>query len=254
MQGVRCRIEEGVAVVTLDRPPVNAITRPMLAELTRIFDALHTTPGARVAILTGAGDRAFCAGADIHEMSEASDWSPEDHGRSMRSALESIYECAIPVIAAINGPALGGGLALAASCDYAIASERARFGLPEIDFGALGGARHARQLFPMSFVRRMQYTGESLCADEAYRLGAVVRVVHHESLGVEAHSDAARLAAKMPMGLRLAKESLNAVEWMDVRSGYRFEQTRTDLLCRTDDAAEARAARREDRAPRFQGS
>ena len=143
---ITLQVDSGIAVVTIDHAPVNALSRHLLGRIAEVFDSLHHYPGANVAVLTGAGDRAFCAGADFNDVS-ADNWRTEDHGRSMRTALDAIYECAIPVIAAVNGPALGGGLALVASCDYAIASERASFGLPEIDLGVLGGARHAAQLF-----------------------------------------------------------------------------------------------------------
>lgn len=245
-------IEAGVALVSIDNPPVNAISRSLLARIAEVFDSLHHHPAANVAILAGTGDRAFCAGADLKDTSEDA-WKTADHGRSMRTALESIYECAIPVIAAVNGPALGGGLALVAACDYAIASERASFGLPEIDMGVLGGARHAARLFPLNVVRRMHYSAVRLDAMEAYRLGAVLRVVPHGELMQEAMAEARMLAGKMPRGLRLAKENLNAIEWMDLKNGYRFEQTRTDLLCQTRDAMEARAAYFEKRAPVFSG-
>ena len=140
-----------------------------------------------------------------------------------------------------------------ASCDYAIASERASFGLPEIDLGVLGGARHAAQLFPMNVVRRMQYSAARVGAEEAYRLGAVLRVVPHLQLMAEAIREAEMLATKMPMGLRLAKENLNMIEWMDVKNGYRFEQTRTDILTQTKDATEARNAYFDKRKPVFEG-
>lgn len=249
---ITLNIQGGVARVTIDHAPVNAISRHLLARIAEVFDALHHHPDASVAVLTGAGERAFCAGADLKDTS-SDNWKTPDHGRSMRTALEAIYECAIPVIAAVNGPALGGGLALVASCDYAIASDRATFGLPEIDMGVLGGARHAAQLFPMNMVRRMHYSAARIDAAEAYRLGAVVRVVPHHRLMEEAMLEAALLARKMPMGLRLAKENLNAIEWMDVKNGYRFEQTRTDLLCQTRDALEARTAYMEKRLPVFMG-
>lgn len=227
---------------------------PLLLKITEVFDALHDRDDVQVAILTGAGDRAFCAGADLKESRDHEGaWTPPDHGRAMRSALEALYECPIPVIAAVNGPALGGGLALVAACDYAIASERASFGLPEIDMGVLGGARHAAQLFPMNWVRRMHYSAQRVSAADAYRCNAVLRVVPHESLMKEALAEAACLAQKMPRGLRLAKENLNTIEWMDPKNGYRFEQTRTEILVQTADAAEARAAYYEKRPPVFSG-
>lgn len=252
-QFVKFAVQDQVSVITLDKPPVNAICRRMLAEITQVFDSLHAFPGPKVAVLVGAGDKAFCAGADLSAGGGSGEWVAEDHGRSMRSALDAIYECPIPVIAAVNGHALGGGLAIAASCDYVIASDRATFGLPEIDMGVLGCARHAMQLFSVHTVRRMQYSAEKVLAAEAFRLGALQRLVPHEKLLEEALREAQLLAKKMPMGLRLAKENLNAVEWMDVKNGYRFEQTRTDRLANTKDAKEARDAFMQKRTPHFTG-
>ena len=203
---------------------------------------------------SGAGQRAFCAGADIRARLDGDSRFPEDHGRRAREAFNSIYECPIPVIGAINGPALGAGLALAASCDYLIASENANFALPEIDVGLMGGARHLGRLFPQGVTRRLHYTADRLPAAEAYRLGAVHKVVPSEQLMDVAMEEARIIAAKMPMGIRLAKEGLNMIEWMDLKNGYRFEQTRTAILRKTDDAVEAKRAFLERRTPVFKGS
>ena len=207
-----------------------------------------------VAVFTGAGRRAFCAGADIRARLDGDARFPEDHGRRAREAFNSIYECPIPVIGAINGPALGAGLALAASCDYLIASENANFALPEIDVGLMGGARHLGRLFPQGVTRRLHYTADRLPAAEAYRLGAVHKVVPSDQLMDAAMEEARIIAAKMPKGIRLAKEGLNMIEWMDLKNGYRFEQTRTAILRKTDDAVEAKRAFLERRAPVFKGS
>ena len=174
-------------------------------------------------------------------------------GRAAREAFNAIYECPIPVIGAINGMALGAGVALAASCDYLIASEAAAFALPEIDVGALGGARHLGRLFPQGFTRMMHYTAKRVSAEEAYRLGVVVRVVPPGELMAAALEEAATISAKMSLGIRLAKEGLNMIEWMDLKTGYRFEQTRTTVLRKTEDAQEARQAFLEKRPPVFTG-
>ncbi len=249
-------IEDHIAVVTLDNPPVNALAADW--DVSGVFDALSDNLDVRVAVLTATGDRAFCAGADIKARANRDpDAPPPPSGtgnRRMREMLYAIQECAVPVIGAINGPALGGGLALAASCDYLIASEKATFGLPEIDVGLLGGARHfMRLLTNWGLVRRLHYTAERLDAHEAERLGMVVKVVPHEQLMEAAMEDARLIASKMPYGIRLAKESLHMIENMDVKNGYRFEQTRTNILTRTEDAAEARRAFVERRPPEFTG-
>ncbi len=254
MSPVHVDVKDHVAVVTLDYPPVNAMSGDAYERITEAFDGLHDRDDVRVAILTAAGDRAFCAGADIKARAEAvASGAKTDHGRAAREAFNAIYDCPLPVIGAVNGPALGAGISVAASCDYLIASEKAVFGLPEIDVGLMGGARHLARLFPQSVVRRMLFTAERLGAEEAYRLGAVVRVVPHDQLMKEAMSDASIIAAKMPLASRLAKEALNQVEWMDLKSGYRFEQTRTEVLQKTEDALEAKRAFLEKRPPKFKG-
>ena len=254
MSLVKLEIRDRIAIVTLDNPPVNALSTEGQVQIYETFDSLHEQDEALVAIFTGAGQRAFCAGADIRARLDGDARFPEDHGRRAREAFNSIYECPIPVIGAINGPALGAGLALAASCDYLIASENANFALPEIDVGLMGGARHLGRLFPQGVTRRLHYTADRLPAAEAYRLGAVHKVVHSDQLMDAAMEEARIIAAKMPMGVRFAKEGLNMIEWMDLKNGYRFEQTRTAILRKTDDAVEAKRAFLERRAPVFKGS
>jgi len=251
---VKLEIRDRIAIVTLDNPPVNALSTEGQVQIYETFDSLHEQDEALVAIFTGAGQRAFCAGADIRARLDGDARFPEDHGRRAREAFNSIYECPIPVIGAINGPALGAGLALAASCDYLIASENANFALPEIDVGLMGGARHLGRLFPQGVTRRLHYTADRLPAAEAYRLGAVHKVVPSDQLMGAAMEEARIIAAKMPMGVRFAKEGLNMIEWMDLKNGYRFEQTRTAILRKTDDAVEAKRAFLERRAPVFKGS
>lgn len=253
MSELRVEAHGHVRLVTLDNPPVNAMSPEW--DIQGTFDAITADEEARVVVLTGQGDRVFCAGADVKAAARGDRaLRPERTGsREARENFYSIMECAVPVIGAINGPALGGGLAVAASCDYLIASERAVFGLPEIDVGLLGGARHAMRLFPQHIVRMMHYTARRLDAAEAYRLGAVDRVVAPEDLLDEAMREAELIAAKMPIGIRLAKENLNAIEDMDLRNGYRFEQTRTALLQRSEDAQEAKLAFAEKRQPVFRG-
>ncbi len=249
MSPIRLDIKDQVATVVIDFPPVNAMALPHYAELTEIFDSLWEGE-ARVAVLTGAGERSFCAGVDVKARVAQ---TRQDHGRTARECFNSIYECPIPVIGAINGVALGAGVGIAASCDYLIASERAIFGLPEIDVGLMGGAKHLSRLFPQQHVRRMHYTAERTDAHEAYRLGAVVKVVPPAHLMDEAMKDARTIAAKMPIGIRLAKEGLNGIEFLDLKNGYRYEQTRTAILVKTEDAMEAKKAFLEKRRPVFKG-
>lgn len=253
-------IHDYIATVTIDRPPVNAMSRQMFDEIQAAFDALNNRTDVRVAIFTGAG-KCFCAGADMKARS-ATVGTPSTparlgamwaHSRAAREAFHSILECSVPVIGAINGPALGGGLALVASCDILIASENAVLGLPEIDVGLLGGGRHCQRLFGVYKARKMMYTGERVGAAELYRLGLVEKIVPPDLLMSEAQALAQTIAGKSPLAISLAKHAMNAIEFMDLRDGYRFEQDMTHELSSSEDAKEAARAFVEKRKPVFHG-
>jgi enoyl-CoA hydratase len=219
-----------------------------------MFDRLSDIDEIRAVVLTGEG-RAFCAGADLKERSSG---APEPgaywrNSRGGREAYHSIRECTKPVIGAINGAALGGGLAIAASCDILIASEAALLGLPEIDVGLMGGQRHAMRLFSHSRLRTMALTGQRIPGPELYRTGVVEACVPAGELIDAALSMARTLAAKSPVALQMAKGSLNAIEEMSLRDGYRYEQNLTHQLGQTEDSKEAMRAFAEKRAPVFKG-
>lgn len=257
---IKTDISNYIATVTIDRPPVNAMNRQMFDEIQAAFDALNNRADVRAAVFIGAG-KCFCAGADMKARSaslEGAQQAPRPgamwaHSRAAREAFHSILECSVPVIGAINGPALGGGLALVASCDILIASENAVIGLPEIDVGLLGGGRHCQCLFGVYKARKMMYTGERVGAAELYRLGIVEKVVTPDKLMAESHSLAENIAAKSPLAIRLAKHAMNTIEFMDLRDGYRFEQNMTHDLTGSEDAKEAARAFVEKRKPVFQG-
>lgn len=255
LETVKCElVEDHIAVVRLDNPPVNAHSAQMLADIPAMMDRLSDIDEVRAVILTGAG-RVFCAGADIKQRSAGGN-APGGHWSSSRAAREayhSILECQKPVIAALNGAALGGGLAIAASCDILVASESASLGLPEIDVGLLGGQRHAMRLFSHSRLRMMALSGERISGPELYRTGVVEACVPPGELMAAALGIARRLAEKSPIALRLAKASLNAIEEMSLRDGYRYEQNLTGELRKTEDSAEAMRAFVERRPPVFKG-
>ena len=251
---IKLEVADHVAVVTMDRPPVNAVNAQFHEQLMRAFDTLSDRGDVRVAILTGAG-RVFCAGADI-KARVGREPQPGDFWQSSRLAREafhSILECRVPVIAAINGAALGAGLAIVASCDLLIASERAVLGLPEIDVGLLGGGRHAMRLFGHSKARRLMFTGQRVPGAELYRLGVVEECVPPDKLMDAARALAADIAAKSPLAIRLAKHAMNAIEFMGLRDGYRFEQSMTGDLAKSEDSREAMRAFVEKRPPVFTG-
>jgi len=251
---IRCEVQEYVALVTMDRPPVNAINTQFQNELTLLFDTLNDRDDVRVAILTGAG-RVFNAGVDIKERMSGEPQPGEiwQRSRGARECFHAIVECRVPVIGALNGAALGAGLAIAASCDILIASENASLGLPEIDVGLLGGGRHTMRLFGHSKSRRMMFTGQRVSGAELYRLGIVEDCVPADRLSDAARALAKEIAAKSPVAVRLAKHAMNAIEFMSLRDGYRFEQSMTAELLKSEDSKEAIRAFLEKRPPLFRG-
>lgn len=243
-----------VAVVTINHPPVNAYSQNVLVEIAQVFDEISDRPDIRAVVLTGQG-KTFCAGADIKERKASSGDAGEhwQNSRRARGTFYSIMECKKPVIAAINGPALGGGLAIAASCDILLASDQGCLGLPEINVGLAGGARHCQRLFSHSTLRRMVFTGKRVYGPELYRLGIIEELTSAESLMNTAIELAREIAQKSPLAVDLAKHSLNQVENMTLRDGYRFEQSITGQLMKSADSKEAMAAFAEKRAPVFKG-
>lgn len=251
---LKIRVEGHVAVLTMDAPPVNALTRTLNDELTLALDRISETDEIRCVILTGEGKQ-FCAGADLKGRAEVIK-GPGDllaHSRRTRECFHAIRECAKPVIAAINGNALGSGLAMVASADILIASDKATIGAPEVDVGLLGGGRHAQRLFSHSRLRRMMLTGYRVPGPELYRMGVVEACVPPEELMKEAMALAQTIASKSPLSTRMIKHTLNVIEDLSLRDGYRYEQDMTAQIGRTDDAREAQAAFREKRPPRFTG-
>jgi enoyl-CoA hydratase len=246
-------VTDHVATVTLDRPPVNAVDRPTFDEIRDAFTSFDQDRDVRVAIFTAAGERAFMAGIDLRAVDEALVDPPPtritDPGSAARDAMWSITDCAVPVIGAINGPALGAGLAFAACCDILLAADNATFGTTEINVGLLGASAHLSKLVGRHKAREMFFTGEVISADELYRLGALRAVVPHAELMPTAQALAASLAAKSPIALRLAKEAMNRVEHLPLKDAYRTEQEYTARLQRYEDAAEARQAYLEKRDP-----
>ena len=247
-------VTEHVATVTFDRPPVNAVDLASLAEIRDTFAVLADDRDVRVAILTAAGERAFMAGADLRsvdlrQVDDVPAWQVTDSGRLARDAFWAVYDCAVPVIAAVNGPAIGSGLGFVAVCDMIISVPGARFGTTEINVGLLGASAHLQLLVGRHRAREMFMTGELIEAEELHRLGAIREVVPRENLMARARELAAVLAAKSPIALRLAKEAMNRVEFQPLKDAYRTEQDYTRRLIGFEDAAEARQAYLDKRPP-----
>lgn len=250
---IKTDIKDHIATVTMDAPPVNAQSKEFVEELTSVFDELNETVGVRVIILTGAG-KCFSAGADIKARSKMGDAVPGDTSRHLRRTREVgfvIMESNIPVIAAVNGPALGAGLGLAVCADIIVASDNAVFGLPEIDIGLMGGVRHSMRIFPHSLTRHMVLTGWRVPAEELYRRGIIEACVPREELMDVAMKIAKNMASKSPAALRLAKRAINTVETMGLKDGYRFEQNLTVEMTKHDDSKEAMRAFMEKRPAVF---
>lgn len=250
---VRLEVSDFIARVTLDRPPVNALNRQAREEIVRAFDEISEREDVRVAVLTGAG-KTFCAGADLKDRpnaDEAGDFLR--HNRVTRETGNAIRECRKPVIAAVNGAALGAGFGLMAACDIFLASDNAVFGMPEIDVGLAGGVSMLRTLFGRSTTRRLFFTGRRLTAAQMLALNVLEEVTTPDGLMPAAMAIAAEIAGKSPIAMAYAKEAANMVDLMPQRDAYRFEQNFTMALSRTEDAKEARRAFLEKRKPVFQG-
>jgi enoyl-CoA hydratase len=243
-------ITGNVAVLSLDRPPVNALSHSNYAELASFFESLGAMDGPDVVLVRSAQERAFCAGADIREAPEASPLDNAERQRLTRRLFTSVRRCPVPVIASVNAAALGAGFALAASCDIRVAGPRATFGLPEINVGKGGGGRHAMYLAPPGIVRLLYFTGRPLDVGQAQAANIVdIRVDDEARLDEVARALAQEIAGKSPLALRLGKEALLLAEDLGVEEGYRAEQQFSMRLAMTDDGAEAAKAFLEKRPP-----
>jgi enoyl-CoA hydratase len=246
-------VRDHIATVVMNRPPVNAQDTAFREEVIAAFDGFSDRDDVRVAVLTGFG-KMFSAGADMRARPASGE--PGEYwafNRTVREMFNSIHECAKPVIAAVNGPALGAGFGLVAACDIILASDNAVFGMPEIDIGLMGGAAMLQQFFGRSRARRMFYTGWRVPAEELYRTGVIECCVPLEQLMPEAMKLAADIASKSPLAVRYAKQSMNVTMHMPAREGYRFEQGMTVALSKSEDAKEAREAFFEKRKPEWTG-
>jgi enoyl-CoA hydratase len=228
---VSAEIADHVAVATMHRPPVNAVNLALLEQLTDLFDTLAMDDEVRAIILTGQG-HTFCAGADLKDpVSRLEPAAQVARLRTASDAFFTILTCKKPTIAAMNGPALGAGLVLAASCDILLAAENAFLALPEVGVGLLGGARHAMRLCGHSLTRRMVLTGYRVSAAELYRIGAIEKCLPRDRLLDEARAIALEIAEKDAALVQRAKRALNGVEGMTLRDGYAYEHALTlDVL------------------------
>ncbi|NLD77125.1 MAG: enoyl-CoA hydratase family protein [Acidimicrobiales bacterium] len=223
--GITAHVDErGIAEVVMDNPPVNALTVAGWFDLARIVRAQGEDPAVRVVVLRAEG-KGFNAGVDIKEMQNTEGFDALiGANRGCYEAFAAVYECKVPVIAAVNGFCVGGGIGLVGNADVIVAADDATFGLPEVDRGALGAATHLSRLVPQHKMRAMVYTSATATAHELHAFGSVLRVVPQAELRDAAFEVAAEIAAKSPTVIRAAKESLNGIDLWDVKRSYRFEQ------------------------------
>ncbi len=253
MTALQLNIADGIAVVTLDNPPVNALTIALYDEIADLFESFAERNEVHCVVLTAAGTSAFCAGLDLHEFLAASPDNDAERAAIVRRCFAAVRHCAVPVVAAVNGPALGAGCVLASVTDIRLASPNARFSLPEINVGRCGGTAHLGRHLPQGVLRHMVFTGLPLSVEDARRFGFVQEVVSSETLMERSIELATLIASKAPLGLRLGKQSMNAAEFLPVEEGYAGEQAFSTRLMRTADAREATRAVIEKRAPVWSG-
>jgi enoyl-CoA hydratase len=214
----------GVRIVTMNYPPVNALPVEGWFAIADAMKDASVDAETRVVVLRAEG-RGFNAGVDIKEMQNTSGFNALlGANRGCFLAFKSIYECAIPVIAAVNGFCLGGGVGLVGSSDTIIASDDAYFGVPEVDRGALGAATHLSRLVPAHLLRALYFSSRTITAQRLNELGSVLDVVPRDALDEKAIAFADEIAAKDTRVVRAAKEALNAIDPVDVNRSYRFEQ------------------------------
>jgi enoyl-CoA hydratase len=233
---------DGIAVVTMHHPPVNAITVGDTWRIRDVFHELGKRDDVRAIVLTAEG-KGFNAGIDIKEMQSIDGF---DHllgsGAACFAAFEAIYECEVPTIAAVNDFCMGLGVGLVGSCDIVVATTKARFGLPEVDNGALGCASHLAKLVPPMKLRQMVLTCEPVTAAQLYEWGSIYRLCEPEDLMDEARATAAKIVNKRPRVVRAAKAALNLIDPFDLQANYRLEQGFTYELNLYGDGDEARDA------------
>ena len=254
---VRVETADSVAAVTLDRPPVNALSSGFYAELSAVLERIAADPQVSVMVLMSASSRAFSAGADVTELAALSGADADDADARRQELARRVFgqllELPQPSIAVLDGPAIGAGAVIVSCADMRMGSRQASFALPELSVGRCGGGRHMMRHLPQGVVRRMFFTGQPLSSEEALRFGFLDSVHDRAELADAAMARARGIAANSPLALRLGKAALNESEALPVLQGYAVEQRYTLRLARTADAREALAARREKRAPRFTG-
>ena len=257
LKNVIYEVREGLAVITVNRPEkLNALNRQTLEELSRAFDAAEGDPAVKAVVLTGAGEKAFVAGADIAEIADLDAQAGRSFALFGQTLFRAIETFPKPVIAAVNGFALGGGCELAMACHLRIASEGAAFGQPEVGLGVIpgyGGTQRLPRLVPKGVAIELLLTGGRIDARRAYEIGLVNAVVGKEELMPKAEAVARKIAAQAPVAVRHCLEAVQAGLDMPVEEGCYLEATIFGLCCSTKDMKEGTRAFMEKRKAEFKG-
>ena len=254
-QNIIFEVNEGIATITINRPKaLNALNTDVLTELIDAFQTVNKTSSIKIAILTGAG-RAFVAGADISQMRDLDTQAGRDMTVLGQSCMDLIENIDKPVIAAVNGFALGGGCEIAMCCDIRIASEKAKFGQPEVNLGIIpgfGGTQRLPRLVGKGMGKYLIMTAEMIDAQEAYRIGLVEKVVPAESLLEEAEKVARTIMSKAPIAIKMAKHAINNGGNCDLRTGVAYEAEAYTTCFSSQDRVEGMTAFLEKRGANFE--
>jgi enoyl-CoA hydratase len=252
------QVDQGIATITFNRPQsLNALNRALLAEFSQALDAIAADEAVRVLILTGAGEKAFVAGADIGELATYSALQAKNFSRAGHAVIAKLQELPIAAIAAVNGFALGGGSEIALACDFIYAAETATFGLPEINLGLIpgfGGTQRLPRLIGANRAKELIFTGRMVPAAEAVQIGLVNKLFPAAALMEETLKTAKAVAAKGRVALRAAKQAINRGLNVDLVTGCQIEVDAFALALASPDAKEGTAAFLEKRKAVFKGS
>ncbi|MGB2764940.1 MAG: enoyl-CoA hydratase-related protein [Candidatus Aminicenantaceae bacterium] len=249
--------KDNIGILTINRPDkLNAISNELTSELSRLLDDIEKDEGLRVLIITGKGDKAFVAGADIKELVDRDARQGRKVSQERQEIFSHIENLQIPVIAAVNGYALGGGLELALACSIRICSDKAQFGAPEVKLGIIpgdGGTQRLPRLIGLGRAMELILTGDFIDAQEAFRIGLVNKVFPLEELMEKVMELAQKIASRPPLAVRYAKEAVNRSQEGDTASGFALESYLHALSCTTEDKKEGVSAFLEKRKGKFKG-
>ncbi len=257
-QNIIFQVDEGIATITFNRPKaLNALNTELMTEFSTALDEIAENEDIRVLILTGTGEKAFVAGADITELATFNALQAKHFSENGHAIICKLQRLSIPVIAAVNGFAFGGGNEFALACDFIYASEKAKFGLPEINLGLIpgfGGTQRLPRLVGSNMAKEMIFTGKVLSAGEAKEIGIVNKICSPDALMEDVMKTAQVIASKGKVSLRAAKQAINSGLDVDLNTGCKIEIDAFALCMTSEDAKEGMAAFLEKRKTDFNGN